>query len=64
MQRWIGFSEKCQSGSDRWDKIAAGANIRRQSRTHRHRVEDNAIILLAFAVGECESVLPFRKGED
>ncbi len=30
--RWVGFSEKCQSGSDRCKTIAEGANIRRQSR--------------------------------
>jgi hypothetical protein len=39
MQRWIGFSEGDGSG------FAEGANINRQSRIYRHRVEDNAIHL-------------------
>jgi hypothetical protein len=29
---WIGFSGKCQSGSDRWQRNAEGANSRRQRR--------------------------------
>jgi len=63
LPRWIGFSEKCQSGSDRWQKRSpkARTHIRRQAvpQLRDQRVEDKAFHLTKHRV-EVSPQRPFQ----